>query len=344
MLKRLQLWFYAYGWAWVLVLTASFFQRRRMSHNNGRVLSGRVRVVSDPAFPPHDFFEPGREFPCRLRHASVSYDDDAIIQVRSASLKLADSCWESPLDIEMNTGRTSLFWTARNFFEFALDGRMTDGLAFRQFYEKHPTGLEAAKDGIRKAPSSFAELHYYSQCAQLFIGKDGVRRYVKFRLIPFDGGPETGIIPEEELKDLWVEVPLPGETRSQNYLKDELVERVSRGPVKYRFQLQLHTPEPGESDEIFNCNVAWDDEKHPYMDVATVELDKMLPFDESNRMRSSLRHRPPSLALLPSASIDDYNSINYIRAHSDWAKQVRVFANKLFGMPKPVPDERPKGA
>ena len=69
MLSRIQLWLFAYGYAWLLVVVASLFMRRRMSHNCGVVASGRLRIVADPRFPPHDFLEPGREFPCRLRHA-----------------------------------------------------------------------------------------------------------------------------------------------------------------------------------------------------------------------------------------------------------------------------------
>ena len=47
-------------------------------------------------------------------------------------------------------------------------------------------------------------------------------------------------------------------------------------------------------------------------------------LDENNEMRYSVRHCPPSLALLPAESIDDYNSINYMRARSDSAKSARL--------------------
>ena len=342
MLKKIQLWAYAYLYTSLLVVVVSFGQRKRMSHNNGLTVTGRLKLVSQPTFPEHDFLQPGREFTCRLRHASVSYDDDTIIQVRSASLKLADSRYDSPLDLELNTGTISLFWTARNFIEFFTTQEMVDGLAFSRFYDKYPLGLQAGKDGIRKYPETFAQMYYHAQTAQLFVGKDGVRRYVKFRLIPEDRGPETGVIPMAELENRWVETPAPGETRSQNYLKEEYAGRIGRGPVRYHLQLQLHTPSPEDSPEILSCSVAWDEATHPFLDVGTLEVDTLLSLDENNLMRYSVENCPPSLGLLPSASIDDYNSINYMRKSSAAAKSTRLFFYKIFGMPKPVPDARPK--
>lgn len=338
--KRLQLWFYTYLWAWAVVLGGSL-RRRRMSHNNGIAARGRVKIIGEPGIPAHPFFEPGREFPCRLRHASVSYDDDTVIQVRSASLKFADSPYKSPLDLEMNTGTISLFWTARNFIEFAMCREMTNGIAFLRFYNKYPRGLIAAKSGIRKYPSSFANLHYHSQCAQLFIGLDGIKRYAKFRLLPMGDEAESGIIPPEELPGLWSEEVAPGETRSPNYLKREFADRLGHGKVCYRLQIQLHTPgakEADENDEIFNCNIEWDETTHPYQDIALVTLDELLSLDESNQMRFNVGQAPPSLGLLPSYSVDGYNSVNYMRARSGIAKRLRIAAYRILGMPKPTPE------
>ena len=318
-----------------LIVTRSFL-RLRMSHDNGTTAMGSIKIVDNPTFPAHNFLQAGRKFKCRLRHASVSYPDDTIVQVRAASLKFADSTYESPFDLELNTGTISLFWTARNFLEFARAKKMTQGLAFAEYYDKYPSGLEAGKEGIRKYPSSFSQLYYYSQCSQLFLGKDGVRRYVKFRMIPEDRGEETGLVPRGELENRWVETVAPGETRSPNYLKLEFASRVRRSPVRYHLQLQLHTAQKGEDPKIFNCNIAWDEATHPFMDVATIEVDQVLSLNENNLMVFSVGFAPPSLAILPSNSIDDYNSINYLRTHAGAAKSARLLAYKIFGMPKPV--------
>ncbi len=340
MLKKVQLWLYAYCYTTILVIVLSFLKRLRMSHNNGTTAVGKITIVDNPAFPPHPFFAPGREFACRLRHASVSYDDDTILQVRAASLKFADSFWESPLDLEMNTGGISLFWSARNFLFFFTCQGMVNGLAFSTYYDKYPVGLQAGKEGIRRYPSTFAQMYYHTQTVQFFIGNDGVKRYAKFRLAPANLGPETGLIPMAELANRWVETAKPGETLSQNYLKEEYAARIAAGPVRYVLQIQIHTPAPTDTDEVFNCSVAWDEATHPFLDVAHVAVDRLMTLDENNLMRFAVNHCPPSLGMIPAASIDDYNSINYMRAASQAAKSSRLFFYKIFGLPAPVPDAR----
>lgn len=340
MFDRFVLWLASTGFTWLLVIGASFVKRRRMSHNNGTTGAGTITVVDAPTFPAHPFFTPGRVFKARLRHASVSYQDDTVTQVRSASLKFADSDYESPLDIEMNTGLTSLFWSGSNFFEFfKLNGRVDD-CDFVPFYQKYPQGLRAAREGIRKYPETFAQMYYYSQCAQRFVGSDGVLRYVKYRLIPDDRGPETGLMKPDEMTGFWKERVEPGETRSPNYLKREFAERVAKGPVRYHLQLQLHTPTPGESDEVMNCNVAWDEAAHPWMDLATVVVDRALSLRESSEMRFTVNHAPPSLGNLPARSLDDYNSVVYMRGKTGLAKSSRLLAYRIFGWPVDPPEDR----
>lgn len=339
-LKKAQLQLWASGWVGVLLMVNSW-KRERMSHDNGLTARGRIRITDKPEFPEHDFFQPGRQFECRLRHASVSYADDTIIQVRGASLKFADSDYASPLDLELNTGTISLFWTARNFVEFARHKTpRIDELAYSTYYDKYPRGLLAGADGIRKDPSSFAQLYYHSQCALRFVGRDGVTRYAKYRLVPGNRGPETGLMREEALRHRWREAVAPGETRSPHYLKEEFAERLQAGPVTYHLQIQLHTPQPGESEEILNCNVVWDEATHPHLELATVELDVLLPYEQNELMHFSMANAPPSLGVLPSESIDDYNSINYMRARSDSARRARVLLNRLLGPRKILPDTR----
>ena len=43
-----------------LIALNSFVTRTRMSHENGIVARGRIRIVDDLAIPQNDFFVPGR--------------------------------------------------------------------------------------------------------------------------------------------------------------------------------------------------------------------------------------------------------------------------------------------
>ena len=340
-LKKAQLWLYAYGWAWFVFFWYST-RRERMSHTNGTTTRGRLRITQNPTFPEHDFFQPGREFACRIRHASVSQPDDTIIQVRAASLKFADSSFESPLDLEMNTGLTSIFWSAHNFMELVrMKNPWVNDLPAWHYYDKYPQALVAIVEGNRQYPASFTQLYYHSQVPLRFVGKDGVLRYAKYRLVPEDRGPETGLMPREEtLRNRWKEKVADGETRSPNYLKNELADRLARGPVTYHLQLQLHTPQPGESEEILNSNIAWDEATHPFHELATVRLEAVLPHEESERTWFSLGNHPPSLGLLPTQSIHDYNSLNYMRRASDVARKLRVLICSVVGGRKLLPDDR----
>lgn len=345
--KRFQLWLYA--WFYVSSIAAlSASRRARMSHNNGILGRGTIRIVDNPEFPECDFFEPGREFSCRLRHATVSFVDDAMMTVRGASLKFADSEFKSPLDLEMNTGKVTFFWSCRNFIHFAFDRRMKgapSGVGFRKYYERYPRGMIGAQVGFKRNPTSFAQMYYYSQTPMEFHAKDGKPRYVKFRLIPDDRGEDSGIIDASVYNSpdtLMDQRIFEGETRGRNYLKDEWRERVQGGGAKYHLQMQLHEASPDDTDEIFNSNEEWDPETHPFMDVATVTINEVLPFRDQVYTRYFIGHLPKSVSIFKAKDVDDYNSLNYMRIRSGLPRRVRVLSTKIFGLPKEYADDGPR--
>jgi hypothetical protein len=146
-----------------LIALHSFFTRTRMSHENGIVARGRIRLVDDLAIPENDFFLPGREFACRLRHASVSLMDDAGLFVRAASLKFADADIDSPLDLLMNGGSAAPFWNMHTFAQFML-ARVRGGRAHLiPYFQANPRCFENVVSALRLRPDSFASLRYYSQ-------------------------------------------------------------------------------------------------------------------------------------------------------------------------------------
>ncbi|MFO0872019.1 MAG: hypothetical protein U0935_24085 [Pirellulales bacterium] len=333
------LWYYATLFCWSLIVIQSFIRRRKMSHNNGIAAAGTLRIVEHPEFPDSEFFEPGREFPCRIRHATASMMDDAMLTVKAASLKFSDQPIESPLDIEMNTGR-SLFWSVRNFLAFARDQHEHGGIQYQAFYRKHPAGRDAAQDSVVRNPSSYAKLDYRSQCPFLFNARDGKRRYVNFRLIPADRNCESLRNSPAEIGWFFGDQRItPGESRDRNHLKKEYAARLAQGPIEYLLQLQLHEATDQDSELIFCCNKVWDEATHPWLDLAHVRITRLLSYEEGLKMYFSLNHHPTTVGLIPATSIDDYNSMNYIRAKADGAKKARLLAYKLLGMPKELPDE-----
>ena len=76
---------------------------------------GAITVLNNPLLPAHDFFIEGRVFPVRLRHRNLIAPDDAQLDVRTVSLKFADSDSESPFDLVMQTGEQAPFWSIFSF-------------------------------------------------------------------------------------------------------------------------------------------------------------------------------------------------------------------------------------
>lgn len=339
LLDKFLLWTSSTFFCWFLVIVQSIIRRRKMSHNKGFAGSGKLRIVDDPQFPAAEFFEPGREFPCRIRHATASMMDDAMLVVRGASIKFSDNPVESPLDIEMNTGR-SLFWSVSNFLTFGKNQHEHGGIQYESYYLKYPAGRDAGQDSISRTPSSYATLDYRSQCPFLFNAKDGKRRYVNFRLIPADQEVEALVNRPDQIGVFFGDVRiLPDEPRNRNYLKHEYVERIEKSSVEYTLQLQLHESSEHDTEVIFCSNKIWDEATHPWLDVARVTIDRLLTYKESMLMYFSLNHHPTSIGMIEATSIHDYNSLNYLRARVDIAKKARLIAYKWFGMPKELPDE-----
>ena len=50
-----------------------------------------------------------------------------------------------------------------------------------------------------------------------------------------------------------------------------------------------------------------------------------------------------SMSILPAKSIDDFNSLNYMRKQSIWTLRMRRFLQRLFGPPQNAADDAPHG-
>lgn len=335
---KLGLWLLTAG---IITLVAfnSLVTRRRMSHDNGMTCKGKIRILDELEIPPSDFFEPGREFPCRLRHASVSFEDDARLVVRSGSLKFSDTDHESPLDIMMNTGTAGPFQHAWDFLKFMIATIKGREGHIKPYLDANPH----LSDGITKSvcyPDTFALLNYHSKTALGYKDKGGKDWYIKFKLTPWDRGPDRGRPTDEELKEFWLQAPKPGETRSRNFLKDEFLRRVADGPVKYHLQAQFHEVIEGEDRQILNCGIAWDEETHPWIDLADVEVDEVMPTAEGNMTWYDVLNHPRCMSIPESRSIFDPASINYLRAKDGWAKNARMQGYKWWGQLPPLVDDR----
>ena len=72
-------------------------------------------------------------------------------------------------------------------------------------------------DALRRAPHSFADLHYYSQVAYKFLGKSEKARLVRFRLMPVGESQESGLLGDSEQHKPWETGRHRTEPRGQPY-------------------------------------------------------------------------------------------------------------------------------
>ena len=336
------LWLVSGLFAWFVALFIGLGMRQRMSHNKGVAGRGKLKIVDDPDFPEHDFLTAGREFPCRIRHASVTFNDDAMNQVRGISIKFADSRFKSPFDLEANTGDISIFWTAANFLKFVWNRREKNGVQYKAYYEKEPDGFKGAQESGKHKPSSFATLDYYSKTPMLFTDIKGESYYVKYRVIPAKDDVELAAIPEDQKKKVYNQRVQEDEELTVNYLVNEYKERVAHGPVDYKLQLQLQKSSEQPDEEIFDSRLTWDENKYPWKDLAEIQVNELLPYEETVKLGYNLNNHPKSLGFIKARSIHDYNSVVYMRSKTKIAYLTRLLSYKLFGLPKEVPETAPR--
>lgn len=331
------LWLVSELFAWFVALFIGLGMRQRMSHNKGVAGRGKLKIVNDPDFPDHDFFKAGKEFACRIRHASVSFNDDAMNQVRGISIKFANERFASPLDLEANTGDIAIFWTAANFLKFVWNRREKNGIQYKAYYEKETDGLVGAQKSGKHKPSSFAKLDYYSKTPMMFTASNGDQFYVKYRVIPAREAIELAAIPEEQKKQVYNQRVQEDEELTVNYLVNEYKDRVKHGLVEYILQLQLQKSSKNPDEKIFDSRLPWDERECPWQNLAKIKVDELLPFEETVKMGFNLKNHPKSLGFIKAKSIHDYNSIVYMRSKTKIAYWTRLFSYALFGLPKEVP-------
>ena len=103
------------------------------------------------------------------------------------------------------------------------------------------------------------------------------------------------------------------EKRPADYLRKEYVQRLSKGHVNYRIQIQIHDCSPSDTATIFHAGILWDKETHPWFELATVTITTPLAPDVIEKICFNVDHQPESLGLLEATSPQDYNCIGQVR-------------------------------
>lgn len=311
----------------------SFFTKRRASHLFGVGAQGTFTVVPDPRFPPNEFFEAGRELPIQMRFANLTHEDDAALDVRGAAIKLLSKEGRSLYDTVLNTGS---FCPASNVLEFSkfVVSKFLPTFLVKMALQRDSTAREGGVAGLRRAPTSYAALHYYGQIVRGWIDTDRHMHLVRYRLLG-DPGPESGLPDASDCSHVWLRGRRPNDLRPTTYLRAELVERLRRGPVELLFQAQFHRAVSGESLAWYNAGVDWDEEDHPWHDVGRIVLDRALPDPETEKLVFNPGNQPRSLYTPISDGFLDYRSLGDSEVMVMKRLQaMRTWLYDWFGLPR----------
>ena len=327
----------------LMFIFGALVNRRRSTHPVGVGAIGDFQVIENPKIPKNAFFSKSKKYSIILRHSNAvgvkladkDEFDDAALEIRGCSIKFSCQSDESDFDLHLNTGEFAGFFNLPSFLEFVYQSATFNEALYKVFATKYPSSVKAVIDGVRRAPNSYCDLHYYSQTCREFNALDGRKRYCKFRLVPYGDGPGTEVKDEPSKPNLEDQHTITTthmmkcrrsaeEKRPTDYLRREFIERVGSSSIKYRLQIQLYEAKSTDTSEVFNPNRSWDTTFH---DVGVLSLHSPLPDSFIENCSFAMARTPNCLSLLPATCAEDYNSLNYTRAsvYKTSARIRRVF-------------------
>jgi catalase len=176
--------------------------------------------------------------------------------------------------------------TGEEFLEFlravaSSDPSKLSGSPLEAFLRTHPKALEFVQ-APKPAPSSFGRESYFGVTAMRFTNSDGVSRYGRYRIVPEAGNEYLGA---DSLS-----------AKEAEYLFDELTERITREPIKFRILVQL----ADESDIVDDATVHWPADR-PLFDLGTLALTKAAQDDDPEIKRIIFDPIPRVDGIEPSA-------------------------------------------
>ena len=125
-----------------------------------------------------------------------------------------------------------------------------------QFIGSHPLAAKfVGENGA--VPVSFGTESFFSNDSFVFVNKAGQRQAGRYQFVPIAG--------EQHLSAADAKV------KTDNFLSDELKERMKKGPVQFRLLVQL----AGSGDSTADPSLVWPDDRKK-IDVGTISLTSMV--------------------------------------------------------------------
>lgn len=319
-----------------LFVRAAGAMRGRATHTTGIAARGVARIITPVDFPDNEFLRFGKTYSIVVRHATPrpampSADhpegdaDDRSLDGGAISIKFQQPGEEAGLgfhDLMMNTGRVLFVRSARAFntmihTPFGRRGPLLRVKGKDDWVVDDDKLTEAYRTG------SFTEFYYHSQIAFDFTDSAGTTRFIKFRSIPADRGPERGLFPAsirsngDTFSPRWAD-----DHRAEDFRRTDFEARVNHLTVNYLLQAQLHS---SEDPDALNPSEYWEERDHPWLDVAHLHLTQTLTRDEMDALEFDANRTHPAVNLPLAKTADDYASMGHARALIYWhARKARA--------------------
>jgi catalase len=139
-----------------------------------------------------------------------------------------------------------------------------------KFLATHPKAMKAVT-APKPTPVSFATEPYFGVNAFLFTNKDGKARYGRYQFRPEAGAQ---FLPDEDAAK-----------KPANFLIDELTDRLTKGPVKFRLVVQV----AAEGDPVNDATAVWPDDR-PTVELGTLYVTH--PVADNDAAQRALGYDP----------------------------------------------------
>jgi catalase len=234
----------------------------RALHAKGTLLKGAFTATAQAATLTKAGHLHGDPIPVTARVSNGAGDPgmpDYAPDVRGLAVKLylADG---TRTDIVAQTSARFPFATPDRFVELLRAQHRSPAMAVRLPLAviRNPRAVLALPATVQslRPPVSYATCRYYGIHAFRFLDADGGSRYVRYTFVPEAGDVRLGV---REAKG-----------RGRNYLQDEIRERLSRAPVRFRLELQI----AGAGDNVNDPSSTWTSERER-VDAGVLELTEL---------------------------------------------------------------------
>jgi catalase len=160
--------------------------------------------------------------------------------------------------------------TVQEFEEFlhavaASDPSKPHPNAIEQYLGAHPKALQFVQ-APKPIPTSFARESFFAVSAFKFTAARGTSRFGRYRILP-------------ELGNEYLDTSAAA-AKGPNFLFDEIGQRITKGPIKFRIVVQL----ADEGDTVDDATVRWP-ESRPLIEFGEVALKALVADNDAEQRR-----------------------------------------------------------